>query len=85
MSVLACFVNTDGKSVMLYGVCGWHCFTVYLTHDSALTLLHEAGRDATQSLLLSRAELGKILASPVVPELPVVEVWREVCGSYPRY
>lgn len=86
MEVLTCFASKNVEelarwgSVMLYGTCGGgHLFTVYLTRCSALALLHEKGRDATQSLILSRTELLKMLNSPEVPDTDVVRVWKETC------
>lgn len=83
MDVLHSVCGAGDGVLMLYGTCGaGHSFTVYLTEWSVISLLHERGMDATQTMLLSRTELFVLLCSASVPKSHIADIWREVC--YPH-
>ena len=83
-------VVAENGSVLVYGTCGpaqsgIHEFLVYVKADTVAASIVERGSEVTRPLVMSLRELGEVISSPKLDGCGPVEVWREICGSYPQY
>lgn len=83
-------IVAENGSVLIYGTCGpaqsgIHEFLVYMETGTVTASIVERGSEVARPLVMSLRELGEVISSPELDGSHVVDVWREVCASYPHH